>query len=172
MYLRNLHIRNVGPLEKLDIELELQVDFNPKPVILVGKNGSGKTYTLSYIADAFYELAKKEFSDVVNKTTSMDSPYFRVISGQDINTKTNSQSAAVYLRFTDDQDHEEIHYCEKIGKIDSAQELLNLYANKINNIEQESKNDKKILAANKDIKKIFSNIIVFFQVLEKLFLIG
>ena len=64
MYLRNLHIRNIGPVEKLDIELELQVDVNPKPVILLGKHGSGKTYTLSYSADAFYELAKKEFSEV------------------------------------------------------------------------------------------------------------
>ncbi len=43
MYLRNLHIRNVGPIEKLDIEFELQTNLNPKPIILVGKNGSGKT---------------------------------------------------------------------------------------------------------------------------------
>lgn len=43
MYLRNIHIRNIGPLEKLDFELEVKSDMNPKPIILVGKNGSGKT---------------------------------------------------------------------------------------------------------------------------------
>lgn len=59
MYLRNLHIRNIGPLETLDLEFGLQENSNPKPIILVGKNGSGKTYTLSYIADAFFEIAKK-----------------------------------------------------------------------------------------------------------------
>ena len=70
MYLRNLHIRNIGPIEKLDLEFELQENFNPKPIILVGKNGSGKTYTLSYIADSFYELAKKQFNDIVKKSNN------------------------------------------------------------------------------------------------------
>ncbi|MBO8209178.1 AAA family ATPase [Acinetobacter nosocomialis] len=167
MYLRNIHIRNIGPIEKLDLELELKEDLNPKPVILIGKNGSGKTYTLSYIVDAFYELAKKQYNDVV-KSSGMDSPYFRIISGRDINTTTDSQSGAAYLRFFNDQEGQEIHYCEKIGNMDSAQGLLNLYGNKINNINSDNNNDKKILATKENIDKIFSNTINFFPSFRKI----
>ncbi|WP_171073130.1 AAA family ATPase [Acinetobacter sp. 216872] len=165
--MRNIHIRNIGPIEKLDLELELKEDLNPKPVILIGKNGSGKTYTLSYIVDAFYELAKKQYNDVV-KSSGMDSPYFRIISGRDINTTTDSQSGAAYLRFFNDQEGQEIHYCEKIGNIDSAQGLLNLYGNKINNINSDNNNDKKILATKENIDKIFSNTINFFPSFRKI----
>lgn len=167
MYLRNIHIRNIGPIEKLDLELELKEDLNPKPVILIGKNGSGKTYTLSYIVDAFYELAKKQYNDVV-KSSSMDSPYFRIISGRDINTNTEGGSAATYLRFFDDKKGQEIHYCEKIGNIDSAQELMNLYGNKISGFNSDSNNDKKILATEENINNFFSNTINFFPSFRKI----
>lgn len=168
MYLRNLHIRNIGPLETLNLEFELQDNLNPKPVILVGKNGVGKTYVLSYIADAFYEFAKKEFSDVVVKQVSMDSPYFRVISGKDINTKTNGTSAASYLRFRNESDHKELHYCEKIGNIETTQELLNLYGNKVDGFENSSNNDKKTLAPEEDIQKLFEKTITFFPSFRKI----
>lgn len=168
MYLRNLHIRNIGPLEKLDLELEIKSDMNPKPIILVGKNGSGKTYTLSYIVDAFYELAKQQYSDVVTRSSGMESPYFRIISGRDINTNTEGQSAAAYLRFFDDQEGQEIHYCEKIGNIDSAQGLLNLYGNKISGFNGDSNNDKKVLATKENINKFFSNTINFFPSFRKI----
>lgn len=167
MYLRNIHIRNIGPIEKLDLELELKEDLNPKPVILIGKNGSGKTYTLSYIVDAFYELAKKQYNDVV-KSSSMDSPYFRIISGRDINTNTEGGSAATYLRFFDDKKGQEIHYCEKIGNIDSAQKLMNLYGNKISGFNSDSNNDKKILATEDNINNFFSNTINFFPSFRKI----
>ncbi|MHA3082625.1 AAA family ATPase [Acinetobacter sp. ANC 5383] len=168
MYLRNLHIRNIGPLENLDIELELKENLDPKPVILVGKNGSGKTYTLSYIVDAFYELAKQQYSDVVAKSSSMDSPYFRIISTRDVNTNTDGQCAAAYLRFTNEKDNKEIHYCEKVGSINSTRELLNLYGNKIIGFGNEIKNDKKILATEENIKELFSNTIIFFPSFRKI----
>ncbi|MDH2543192.1 AAA family ATPase [Acinetobacter baumannii] len=168
MYLRNIHIRNIGPLESLDLDLELQENLNPKPIIMVGKNGSGKTYTLSYIVDAFYELAKQQFTDVVTKSSDMNSPYFKVISGRDINTKTNIHSAAAYLRFLNDQDRQEIHYCEKIGNKDFAQDLLNLYGNKINGIDANDGNTKEILADEKNITKLFSNTINFFPSFRKI----
>lgn len=167
MYLRNIHIRNIGPLEKLDLELELREDLNPKHVILVGKNGSGKTYTLSYIADSFFELAKSEYQDAVKAQTSTFSPYFKIVSGNDINTNTINQSAAAYLRYQDDQNNTEIHYCEKIGQTDSARDLLNLYSNKITFNEGERGDDKKVFSQTKDIKSLFSNTIVFFPSFRK-----
>lgn len=167
MYLRNLHIRNIGPIEKLDLEFELQETSYPKPIILVGKNGSGKTYTLSYIVDSFYELAKKHFNDVVKISNGVNSPYFRVISGNDISTQTNSGSASAYLRFMNDQSNDEIHYCEKIGTISSTQELLNLYANKITKFKDNNDSTKNILATDEVVKSLFSNTIAFFPSFRK-----
>lgn len=168
MYLRNLHIRNIGPLEKLDIEFECKENSDPKPVILVGKNGSGKTYTLSYIADAFFEIAKQEFQDIVATKESMMTPYFRVISGLDINTFAKIQSAAAYLRFLKSSENQEIHYCEKVGTITEAQHLLNIYGNKINGIEGGEKSDKKLLASKEDANNLFSNTITFFPSFRKI----
>ncbi len=167
MYLRNLHIRNIGPIEKLDLEFELQETSYPKPIILVGKNGSGKTYTLSYIVDSFYELAKEHFNDVVKISNGLNSPYFRVISGNDISTQTNSRSASAYLRFMNDQSNDEIHYCEKIGAISSTQELLNLYANKITKFKNDNDSAKNILATDEVVKSLFSNTIAFFPSFRK-----
>lgn len=159
MYLRNLHIRNIGPLQKLDIELENKENFDPKPVILVGKNGSGKTYALSYIADAFYEFAKEFFSDVVKGQTHQ-SPYFKIISGRDINSKSVG-GASVYLRFKNDEINEELHFGQNIGKVDLA-ELSNLYGNRLQLTDESS---KEVSINEKQAEKIFKeNVFIFFPV--------
>ncbi|MBE9241697.1 hypothetical protein [Synechocystis salina] len=58
MYLRECLIENVGPITALDVSLDLDTAGNPKPLILVGKNGTGKTIFLAYILDALAELAR------------------------------------------------------------------------------------------------------------------
>lgn len=159
MYLRNLHIRNIGPLHKLDIEFENQANSDPKPVILVGRNGSGKTYALSYIADAFFEFAKEFYSDVVNGQ-GYSSPYFKIITGKDINTQSNG-GASIYLRFQDTDKNEELHFGQNIGKEDPT-ELSNLYGNKL---AISDKTTKKVDISEKKSEQIFQeNIFIFFPV--------
>lgn len=57
MYLKKIEIENIGPIDtKLEINLPFFKDGNekqtlPKPLIIVGKNGSGKSILLSYIID-------------------------------------------------------------------------------------------------------------------------
>ena len=48
MYAKRVQIQNYGPIEHLDIALPFDGD-NPKPVLLVGENGSGKSILLSHI---------------------------------------------------------------------------------------------------------------------------
>ena len=50
MYARRVQITNYGPIEHLDINLPFEGDA-PKPVVLVGENGSGKSILLSYIVN-------------------------------------------------------------------------------------------------------------------------
>jgi recombinational DNA repair ATPase RecF len=46
MYIESLHVENVGPFNKLDVQ------FNPKMNVIVGANGVGKTSLLRCIADS------------------------------------------------------------------------------------------------------------------------
>ena len=50
MYVKRVHIENYGPVEALDIEFPFDGD-KPKPVVLVGANGSGKSVLLSNIVN-------------------------------------------------------------------------------------------------------------------------
>ena len=50
MYTKRIQLVNYGPLENLDIELPFEGE-TPKPVILVGENGSGKSIVLSHIVN-------------------------------------------------------------------------------------------------------------------------
>ncbi|KAF0249436.1 MAG: hypothetical protein FD167_1162 [bacterium] len=52
MYLKKLHLENVGPIDKLKIELPFNEDTTPTPIIMVGENGSGKSIVLSFIVNA------------------------------------------------------------------------------------------------------------------------
>jgi hypothetical protein len=64
MYLKNLQIRNIGPIKKLDYELPFFDNENPKPVIFVGENGSGKSILLSYIIDSFFQFRREHYEDI------------------------------------------------------------------------------------------------------------
>ena len=52
MYLKNLLLENVGPIQRLEYELPFDREGNPKPVIMVGTNGSGKSIVLSHIVNS------------------------------------------------------------------------------------------------------------------------
>ena len=49
----------------MDLSLPLAAEGNPRPVVLVGHNGSGKTILLSHVADALIEFAKVAYEDVL-----------------------------------------------------------------------------------------------------------
>ena len=51
MYTKHIQIINYGPIAHLNIEFPFEGD-NPKPIVLVGENGSGKSVLLSHIVNA------------------------------------------------------------------------------------------------------------------------
>lgn len=114
MYLRECLVENIGPISALDITLDLDTFGNPKPVILVGKNGTGKTIFLAYVLDALAELAKNKFSDIAIGQQIGHSPFFKVTSGGDI--RSLSGSSLCLLEFSDADN--KFCYVEKVGQID------------------------------------------------------
>ena len=54
MYTRRIQIINYGPIDKLDIEFPFDGD-RPKPIVLVGENGSGKSILLSHIVNGLID---------------------------------------------------------------------------------------------------------------------
>lgn len=64
MYLRKSLFLQCGPIEDLRLDFDFHEDGNPKPMVIVGKNGSGKSNFLSYVTDALIEIASKKFTDV------------------------------------------------------------------------------------------------------------
>jgi hypothetical protein len=114
VHLRECLIRNVGPIAALDISFELAPNGNPKPVVLVGKNGTGKTIVLAYIVDALAELAKEHFRDIVLDQRVGHMPFVKVASSGD--SRSLSGSHCCLLEFVDGE--QRFGYVEKVGMMD------------------------------------------------------
>lgn len=117
MYLRECLIERAGPISSLDLSLEVDSAGNPKPVLLVGKNGTGKTILLAYILDALGELAKKQFNDIVIGQQFGNSPFIKISSARDI--RSMSGASLSLLEFSNSEDR--FSYIEKVGTLDSAE---------------------------------------------------
>lgn len=101
---------------------KLELDFDDSNVFLLsGINGKGKTTILSYIVDAFYELAKKGYRNEFEKNSNK---YYRVSSG--LYSLNRQAFSIVYLRFITkdgkENDYIDIHgniteeeYCAVLG---------------------------------------------------------
>jgi predicted ATP-binding protein involved in virulence len=109
MYLQKAIFKNIAPFG------DLHLTFNETEIMIFsGVNGKGKTTFLSYIADAFFEIARQaKFQDVLED----DTKYYRVTSGTNILNK--ALYSLVYLRFVDDG--ENFDYIEIVGKLDQTQ---------------------------------------------------
>ena len=85
MYFERLEIENYGPLKDLDINFPFSDAGIPKPLIIVGKNGSGKSILLSHVVNALM-AAKEQFypnTEVEDgKVYKLRSPHY-VTSGKD-----------------------------------------------------------------------------------------
>jgi len=75
MYLKKIKIVNYGPIIDIDYELPFNENSSPKPVILVGQNGSGKTLFLTNIIHSLIEMKRNAFDEIPETSKNK---YFRV----------------------------------------------------------------------------------------------
>src|SRR5690625_6496000 len=65
MYTKNLKFQNYGPISNLYVTPNFRENGNPKPIVFIGKNGSGKTLLLGNILDGLIELKRQKFNDLL-----------------------------------------------------------------------------------------------------------
>ncbi|MBD2634441.1 AAA family ATPase [Limnothrix sp. FACHB-881] len=149
MYLRECLIENVGPITELDISLDLDIKGNPKPLVLVGKNGTGKTIFLAYILDALAELAKKKFRDIAIGQQIGHSPFLKISSGGD--TRSLSGISLSLLEFSDADD--KFCYVEKVGQI-NLQDYISKLRGRFETVQLWQENEPFYKAVTGDEKRI------------------
>ncbi len=98
MYLKNLGIKNIGPIEELSIEFPFHEDGEPKPIIFVGENGAGKTILLSQIVDGLYEIGSILFDDI-GVNSGLSRAYYKISGG--LNLKLGESKGFSILSFQD-----------------------------------------------------------------------
>lgn len=111
MYLHELRIVNDGPIEDLAITLEVSGEDQPRPLIVVGENGSGKTNLLSIVADALVEGAAEHHSDVVSPSGGTARHFLRLVGGSTLRRGTAGGFAL--LRFVEAGN--DLVYAQKAG---------------------------------------------------------
>ena len=91
MYTKRLQIINYGPISQLDIELPFEGDV-PKPVVLVGKNGSGKSILLSHIVNGLITAKDHAYPNTPEVETGK---VFKLRSGSYIRVGSDSSFGRV-----------------------------------------------------------------------------
>ena len=116
MYLTHLLALNSGLISDAEFKPEFNADGLPKPLVLVGRNGSGKTNILSIIADGLVEIASNHFTDIMPSQPGGGRHYYRVLGGATVRNGANYELTA--LRF----EHREfiLAYRSKSGVLAAA----------------------------------------------------
>lgn len=65
MYVSKVKFKNYGPLEEVNFEIKNVSEGNPKPIVLIGQNGTGKTLFLSNILHAIIEMKRINYSKLL-----------------------------------------------------------------------------------------------------------
>jgi hypothetical protein len=114
MYLRQAFIENSGSLKWLNFTPGFTASGFPKPVILVGGNGSGKTNFLSIIADALFEAAASHYNNVLPSQGVGGRAWFRVVGTR--NLTVGSPGGFSLLRF--EHAGTSLFFKERAGQVD------------------------------------------------------
>lgn len=108
MYIKKLIYENVGPIEQVNITPSFTPEGNPKPILLVGENGTGKSTILSNIVDAFYEMAGEAYDDAWQHTDN-GHQYYKAIRPADIHVGQKSMFSCIQF---ENEGQEDTYLCK------------------------------------------------------------
>lgn len=117
MYINRIIEENIGPIENAQIVMPFD-EKNPKPVIIVGENGTGKSTIISNIVDSFYEIAGTAYVDARKQGKTVGYEYYKTITPIEIHT--GKQHLCSYIKYEDeDNELSPIEYVFKSGMLDA-----------------------------------------------------
>jgi len=100
----------------MDLDLAFDGEGAPKPLVLVGANGGGKTNFLSLVTDALFEAAAAHYDNVLPARGS-GRAWFRVVGGR--TTSVGTHGGFTLFRF--EHRGETLTYLEKAGNVDPVE---------------------------------------------------
>jgi hypothetical protein len=115
--LKKILIENSGPISHFEANFYATAEGAPKPTILVGENGSGKTTAISFIVDSLLQLAATKFDDVLT-SSGIGTLYYRLRS-HDI--RIGASSSVAHIQY--ECDGKNIDYVDRVG-LDTDLNLL------------------------------------------------
>jgi len=116
VYLKHVVIENSGPLRSITLEADFDEQGIPRPVVLVGSNGGGKTNLLSLITDALFEAAASHYDNVL-PVIGLGRAWFRVVGGR--TTTMGTEGGFTLLQF--EHEGKSLVYQEKAGNVDPTE---------------------------------------------------
>lgn len=122
MYLKFIGIKNIGAIEELKIEPSFTDDGDPKPIVIVGENGTGKTILLSSIVDSFYEIAGELF-DNVGKSENMGRHFYKIKGSP--NLRSGTESGFVTIQYQCSTLNKDLEYIDCISATNQEVSKLN-----------------------------------------------
>ena len=163
MYLTKLLCKNLGPVQEVVLRPRFTKSGNPCPIVLVGKNGTGKTVLLSNIIDALYEFSAKAFTDVAEPMNGSGHLYYKLLDGGHISV--GADAAFSYLKF-DFSAGGDAEYYYSIGaqKTEELKSLLMMVGEGCSSVGKKNFADqvgvKGIVADKKSIEQEFDRSVV------------
>jgi Cdc6-like AAA superfamily ATPase len=160
MYIKKIRFENYGPVTHLDITPQFDENGKPKPIVFIGKNGSGKTLLLGNLLDGLIELKRQKYTSLIEVE---DHKYLKV--GKKDYIKNSTDYSFINIQFENDQ--QSATYTDLMSSLNHSDFIA-----KYGTINFEGQDDgqfkengfyKKCNVPNKEILKCFdTNIISFF----------
>ena len=95
MNFQKIEITNYGNIEKFNYTFRKNEANNPVPLILVGKNGSGKTLLISNLIDSLVELKRKLYPNGIQEVNSNN--YYKIGSLRYIKNGKNTSKVQIKI---------------------------------------------------------------------------
>lgn len=108
MYLKQISIKAHGPIDNLSYSFREDENGNPVPLVIIGKNGCGKTLLFSNIVDMFVEMKRELYPKGILEVNKNN--YYKV--GNLTYIKSGTRTSEVKIEFGASDKKNYIYRCD------------------------------------------------------------